>query len=55
MNKYSHYHTNPDEIIKLAIFNSIIGDDTLIDGKLQQLRRLDTYNFKKGYTGWGKL
>jgi hypothetical protein len=37
MNKYSCCHTNPDEIIKLAIFNSINGDDTLLDSKLGQL------------------
>jgi hypothetical protein len=42
MNRYSSYHTNPDEIIRLAIFNSINGDDTLLDGKLEQLRTIDS-------------
>jgi len=28
MNRHSYHHTNPDEIIKWAIFNSINGDDT---------------------------
>ncbi len=41
LNKYHHYHENPDGIIKLAIYNSIIGDDTLLDGKLEQLRTID--------------
>jgi hypothetical protein len=40
MNKYPQYHTNPDDIIRLAIFNSINGDDTLLDGKLEQLRSM---------------
>ncbi len=31
MNKYPQYHTNPGDIIRLAIFNSINGDDTLLD------------------------
>ena len=42
MNKYSDYHTNPDDVIRLAIFNSINRDDTLLDDKLEQLRRLDS-------------
>ena len=42
MNKYSYYHTNPDEIIRLAIYNSINSDDTLLDRKLEQLRSLDS-------------
>ena len=41
MNRYSYYHTNPDEIIKLAIFNSINGDDALLDSKLEQIRSMD--------------
>jgi hypothetical protein len=41
MNKYPQYHTNPDDIIRFAVFNSISGDDTLLDGKLVQLRSLD--------------
>jgi len=47
MNRYSYYHTNPDDIIKFAIYNSINGDDTLLDDKLEQLRSLDSYNGKK--------
>jgi len=35
MNKYSSYHTNPDDIIRFAIYNSINGDDTLLDDKLR--------------------
>jgi hypothetical protein len=42
MNKYSSYHTNPDDIIKLAVYNSINGDDTPLDDKLEQLRSLDS-------------
>ena len=42
MNKYSAYHTNPDDIIRLAIYNSINGDDTLLDDKLEQLRTIDS-------------
>jgi len=30
MYKYPQYHINPDDIIRLAIFNSINGDDTLL-------------------------
>ena len=40
MNKYSSYHTNPDDIIRFAIYNSINGDDTPVD-KLEQLRTFD--------------
>ena len=41
MNKYPQYHENPDGIIRLAIYNSINGDNTLLDDKLEQLRNLD--------------
>jgi hypothetical protein len=41
MDKYPNYHTNPDGIIRLAIFNSINGDDMLLDSKLEQLRSID--------------
>jgi hypothetical protein len=41
MNKHPQYHPNPDGVIRLAIFNSINGDDTLLDDKLQQLRIMD--------------
>ena len=40
--KYPQYHTNPDGIIRLAIYNSINGDDTLLDDKLEQLRNIDS-------------
>jgi hypothetical protein len=42
MNKYPRYHTNPDGIIRLAIYNSINGDNTLLDDKLEQLRTIDS-------------
>jgi len=42
MYKYPQYHTNPDAIIRLAIYNSINGDNTLLDDKLEQLRRMDS-------------
>ncbi|MFZ0220501.1 MAG: hypothetical protein WAM42_02245 [Candidatus Nitrosopolaris sp.] len=41
MNKYSLHHTNPDSIIRLVIYNSINGDYTLLDNKLEQLRTID--------------
>jgi hypothetical protein len=41
MDKYPRYHTNSDGIIRLAIYNSINGDDTLLDNKLEQLRSID--------------
>ena len=42
MNKYPQYHENPDGIIRLAIYNSINGDNTLLDDKLEQLRTIDS-------------
>jgi hypothetical protein len=42
MNKYPKYHPNPDGIIRWAIFNSINGDDTFLDSKLEQLRTIDS-------------
>ena|SRR5215469_13566045 len=39
--KYPHYCANPDGIIRLAVYNSSKGDNTLIDGKLAQLRTID--------------
>jgi hypothetical protein len=42
MNKYPQYHTNPGDIIRLAIYNSINGDNTLLDDKLEQLRTIDS-------------
>ena len=41
MYKYPHYCVNPDGTIKLVIYNSIDGDNTLLDDKLEQLRSLD--------------
>jgi hypothetical protein len=40
--KYPHYCANPDGTIKLAIYNSINGDYTLLDDKLEQLRSIDS-------------
>ena len=48
INKYSLYCTNPDRILELAIFNSINGDDTLLDNKLEQLRTIDTVDWLTG-------
>ena len=42
LNKYPQYHTNPDDISRLAIYNSINGDNTLLDNKLEQLRTIDS-------------
>jgi hypothetical protein len=42
VNKYPQYCTNPDGIIKLAIYNSIDGDNKLLDDKLEQLRTIDS-------------
>ena len=42
VNKYPQYHTNPDGIIRLAIFNSINGDNKPLDEKLEQLRRIES-------------
>jgi hypothetical protein len=41
MYKYPQYHINPDDIVRVAIFNSINRDDRLLDGKLEQLRSID--------------
>jgi hypothetical protein len=41
MYKYPQYHINPDDMIRMAVFNSINYDDRLLDGKLQQLRIMD--------------
>jgi hypothetical protein len=40
--KYPHYCVNPDGAIKLAVFNSINGDNTLLNDKLEQLRTIDS-------------
>jgi hypothetical protein len=42
MIKYPKYHTNADGIIRWAIYNSINGDNTLLDDKLEQLRYIDS-------------
>jgi hypothetical protein len=39
MNKYHRYHTNPDGIIRLAIYNSINGDNTLLDDQIHDGHR----------------
>jgi hypothetical protein len=49
MNKYPKYHNNPDGIIRWAIYNSINGDNTLLDDKLEQLRTIDS--LAKFYVG----
>jgi hypothetical protein len=41
MNKYPRYHTNADSIIRLTVYNSINGDNTLLVDKLEQLRGID--------------
>lgn len=40
--KYPQSCPNADGILKLAIYNSINGDDTLLDDKLEQLRTIDS-------------
>jgi len=42
MSKHFQYHENPDGVIRLAVYNSINGDSTLLDDKLQQLRSIDS-------------
>ena len=40
--KYSQYHNNdPDEIVRLVVYNCVNGDSTLLDNKLEQLRTID--------------
>jgi hypothetical protein len=41
MNKYPQYHENLDGIIRLAVYNSINGDDALLNGTLEQVRIFD--------------
>ncbi|MFZ0512769.1 MAG: hypothetical protein WAM14_14270 [Candidatus Nitrosopolaris sp.] len=43
VSKYPQYHTNPDEIIKWAIYCSINGDNKFLDEKLAQLRSIDRF------------
>ncbi|MFZ0511480.1 MAG: hypothetical protein WAM14_07735 [Candidatus Nitrosopolaris sp.] len=43
LNKYPQYHNNdPDEIVRLIVYNCINGDNTLLDNKLEQLRTIDS-------------
>jgi hypothetical protein len=42
--KYPHYCAIPDGAIKLAIYNSINGDNTLLDQMLERLRSVDAMN-----------
>jgi hypothetical protein len=42
MSKRPQYHENPDGIIRLAVYNSVNGDNTLLDDKLEQLRTIDS-------------
>jgi hypothetical protein len=40
--KCSQYHNNdPDEIVRLVVYNCINGDNTLLNDKLEQLRTID--------------
>jgi hypothetical protein len=41
MYKYSQYLTNPNGIIKWAIYWSIKGDNKPLDNKLEQVRTID--------------
>jgi hypothetical protein len=42
LSKYSQYQNNdPDEIVRLAVFYCFNGDNTLLDGKLEQLRSME--------------
>jgi hypothetical protein len=41
VSKYPRYHTNPDEIVKWAVHQSINGDNKLLDDKLAQLRMIE--------------
>ena len=49
MYKYSQYHLNPDGFVKCVTYLSINGDNTLLDEKLEQLRRIDAIS--KGTPG----
>ncbi len=40
--KYPQYHNNdPEEIVRLVVYNCINGDNTLLNNKLEQLRTID--------------
>jgi hypothetical protein len=41
--KYPQYQSNdPEEIVRLVVYNCINGDNTLLDDKLEQLRTIDS-------------
>jgi hypothetical protein len=41
--KYRQYqNSDPDEIVRLVVYNCINGDDTLLDNKLEQLRTIES-------------
>jgi hypothetical protein len=39
--RYSHYHHNPGAVINCIVYYCNNGDNTLLDEKLEQLRRID--------------
>jgi hypothetical protein len=41
MNKHPQCHPNPDGIIRLAAYNSMNHDNTVLDGMLERLRKID--------------
>jgi hypothetical protein len=41
MYKYPQFHNDPDEIVRLVVYNCINGDNTLLNNKLEQLRIID--------------
>jgi hypothetical protein len=41
MNKHPQSHQDSDGMVRLAIYNSINHDNTLLDGMLEQLRNID--------------
>jgi hypothetical protein len=43
---YKYRHPNPDGVIKCVTYFSINGDNTLLDEKLEQLRRIPLANTK---------
>jgi hypothetical protein len=48
--KLMNNHHIPDGMIRLAIFNSINGDNTLLDQMWEQLRHLDSITWQNGYS-----
>jgi hypothetical protein len=48
--KYPQYHNNdPEEIVRLVVYNSINGDNTLLNNKLEQLHAID-----RRLNGWSR-